>query len=322
MAPDLRAADPVPGGMTRGVHASPARGAARRREIMLAYAFLSPVLLFFLVFLVVPFLFAIVLSFSRWNGFDLADIRLVGVRNFVGLVSSTSDFVSPILVRTVLFAAGSVSLALVASVTVANAINRLRFQGLLRTLYFLPIATTVVAVGTVWKDMYDPSGGVINGILTGLGFKSVRFLTETDTALPAIVVAQAWASLGIAVLILTAGLKAIPEGLYEAAELDGANSWHCFWRITLPLLRPVLLFVTVTQLILGLQSFALIIVMAGDGGPAGSTTVAAFEMYRQAFKFGAWGTASAMALVLFLIILAVTLFQLWFSRNQDEETLA
>jgi multiple sugar transport system permease protein len=135
-----------------------------------------------------------------------------------------------------------------------------------------------------------------------------------------VTVVHAWASIGGAVLILTAGLKAIPDMYYEAAEVDGANSWHMFWSITLPLLRPALLFVLITQFIGGLQSFALIIVMTGDGGPVNATNVAAFEMYQRAFKFGAWGTASAMAMVLFVIILAITLLQLWIARRRGEET--
>lgn len=298
------------------------RPGRRRRETWVAYGFLSPVLVFFLFFMIVPFLFSIVLALSDWNGFNLSDLRFVGLRNFSRIFGSHSDFITPVLVRTILFATAVVFLALVGSLVIANAINRLKFQGFLRTLYFLPIATTVVAVGNVWKDIYEPSGGLLNGVMNAMGFKSMRFLSDPNTALPSIVIAQAWASLGIAMLIFTAALKAIPQLYYEAAELDGANSWTVFWHITLPLLRPALLFVSVTQIVLGLQSFALILVMTGDGGPAGSTTVAALEMYQRAFTFGKWGPASAMALVLFALILAITLIQLRIARGSDDKQVA
>jgi multiple sugar transport system permease protein len=202
-------------------------------------------------------------------------------------------------------------------VLVATCTDKLRFQGLWRTLYFLPIVTTVVAVGNVWKFMYEP-GGLVNGSLNALGFGSVAFLQNPDTALPSVVVVQAWASVGTAILVLTAGLKSIPGSYYEAAALDGAGPATVFWKITLPLLRPSLLFVCITQFLTGLQSFALIIVMT-RGGPGDATEVAALEMYRQAFAHGDWGAASAAAFVLFVVVLAVTLVQLWVFRRSGED---
>jgi multiple sugar transport system permease protein len=284
-----------------------------------AYLFLAPSLLFFSVFLVLPFIFAVVLAFSDWSGFDLGSIHWAGVKNFSHVLSFDGSFVKPILVNTLLFAFGSVTLATIGSMLVAYCIDRLSFQGFWRVLYFLPVVATVVAIGNVWKMMYQPAG-LINGVLNKLGVNSIGFLSDASYALPAVTVVQAWASIGGAVLILTAGLKAIPEMYYEAAEVDGANSWRMFWQITLPLLRPSLLFVLVTQFIGGLQSFALIIVMTTDGGPVNATNVAAFEMYQQAFKFGAWGTASAMAMVLFAVIFVITLLQLWIARRTGEET--
>jgi multiple sugar transport system permease protein len=293
------------------------RGRARRRQTVVAYLFLAPTLLFFAVFLLLPLGFALLLSLSRWAGFDLGDIDPVGLDNFAGLFADGATFLTPVLTNTLLFALGSVALALAGSVLVATCIDKLRWQGLWRTLYFLPIVTTVVAVGNVWKYMYEP-GGLVNGVLNALGVGSVAFLQDPDTALPSLVVVQAWASLGTAILVLTAGLKSIPESYHEAAALDGAGPVTVFWRITLPLLRPSLLFVCVTQFLTGLQSFALIIVMT-KGGPGDATNVAALEMYRQAFGNGDWGTASAAAFVLFLVVLAITLAQLWIFRRTGED---
>ncbi|MGW3206452.1 carbohydrate ABC transporter permease [Streptomyces sp. NPDC001135] len=289
----------------------------RRRQAVVAYLFLAPALLFFAVFLVLPLGFALLLSMSRWAGFRLGDIDPVGLDNFTGLFADGSTFLTPVLTNTLLFALGTVALALAGSVLVATCIDKLRFQGLWRTLYFLPIVTTVVAVGNVWKYMYEP-GGLVNGVLNALGLGSVAFLQDPDTALPSVVVVQAWASVGSAILVLTAGLKSIPDAYYEAAALDGAGPGTVFWRITLPLLRPSLLFVCITQFLTGLQSFALIIVMT-QGGPGDATNVAALEMYRQAFSYGDWGTASAAAFVLFTVVLLVTLVQLWIFRRKGED---
>jgi multiple sugar transport system permease protein len=302
-----------------GRHGSAAARRRARREGLVAYGFLSPVLLFFLIFLILPLVLAVGLAFAEWGGFDLSLIKFAGFGNFVRIFGHGSAFVTPILVNTLVFAFGSVLLSLVASVALANAISRLRFQGFWRTMYFLPIVTTVVAIGNVWKYLYAPSGGAINGLLNKLGFHTVDFLANPSTALPSVVVVAAWAAIGGSILILTAGLKNIPETYYEAAELDGANAWTMFWRITMPLLRPTLLFVSVTSFIGGLQSFALIVVMTGNGGPGNATNVAALEMYQQAFKFGAWGIACAMALVLFAVIMLVTLLQLWFARGKGED---
>ncbi|TJZ42915.1 sugar ABC transporter permease [Streptomyces piniterrae] len=284
----------------------------------MAYLFLTPTLLFFAVFLALPLLFAVLLAQSRWAGFNLADIEPVGLDNFTDLFAQGSTFLTPILTNTLLYAIGTVVIALSGSVVIANCINNLRFQGVWRTLYFLPIVTTVVAVGNVWKYMYEP-GGLVNGALNALGLPSVAFLQDPDTALPSVVAVQAWASVGTAILILTAGLKSIPETYYEAAELDGADQFTIFWRITLPLLRPSLLFVCITQFITGLQSFALINVMTGDGGPGDATNVAALEIYQQAFTYGDWGVAGAAAFVLFLVIALITMAQLWLFRRKGED---
>ncbi|MFI9807990.1 carbohydrate ABC transporter permease [Streptomyces sp. NPDC052301] len=311
-AADRAAAGPRSAGVAVG-H----RGRTRRRQTVVAYLFLAPTLLFFAVFLFLPLGFALLLSMSRWAGFDLGDIDPVGWDNFAGLFADGSTFLAPVLTNTLLFALGTVALALTGSLLIATCIDRLRFQGLWRTLYFLPIVTTVVAVGNVWKYMYEP-GGLVNGVLNAVGLGSVAFLQDPDTALPSVVVVQAWASVGSAILVLTAGLKSIPESYYEAAALDGAGPVTVFWRITLPLLRPSLLFVCVTQFLTGLQSFALIVVMT-QGGPGDATDVAALEMYRQAFSYGDWGTASAAAFVLFVVVLTVTLVQLWIFRRKGED---
>lgn len=291
-----------------------------RRQTLMGYLFLSPTLLFFAIFLVIPLGFSLLISFSTWSGFDLASIEWVGLQNYKEILSPDSAFLTPIITNTLYFAFGTVVLSFAAAVIVAYMITRLRFEGFWRTLYFLPMVTTVVAVGNVWKFMYDPNGGLINAVLNHLGLPTVAFLDNPDTALSSIVVVSAWAAIGSAVLILTAGLKGIPESYYEAAVLEGAGAGKVFWHITLPLLRPSMLFVLITGFIQGLQSFTLTMVMTGDGGPGNATNVGGLEMYNQAFLYSAWGIACAMAFILFVIVFIVTAIQLLIFRRGGVES--
>jgi multiple sugar transport system permease protein len=146
--------------------------------------------------------------------------------------------------------------------------------------------------------------------LTSLGFKTIAFLADPDYALGSIIVVGGWLGIGGAVLILTAGLKAIPDDYYEAATLEGAGVNKIFLHITLPLLKPSILFVLITSFIGGLQSFTLALVMTKNGGPGNATNVAGLEMYNQAFAYGNWGIASAMAFTLFICIFIITMVQM------------
>lgn len=290
-------------------------GKGRRRQGAMGYLFLGPTLIFFAIFLVVPLAFSFVLSLCSWSGFDLTKIRWAGFSNYTSILRPGSTFVNTVLVNTFIFAVGAVIITLVAALVIAYFLSRLRRQAAWRTLLFLPAVTTVVAVGNMWKSMYNPTGGLANALLGVAGLRAVDFLGDTSTALYSLVVVQVWSTLGIAILILSAGLKSIPGTYAEAAAIDGATEGQIFRRITLPLLRPSILFVLVTQFIAGLQTFALVVVMT-NGGPANSTNVAGLEMYQQAFSYSHWGIASAMAFVLFVLIFLITLVQLWIGRER------
>lgn len=279
-------------------------------QALVGYLFLSPVLIFYSIFLLIPIIFSLILSFSKWGGFDLASIEWIGISNYKELFSASSTFLHPILTNTFAYAFGTVGISFIAALLVSYLITRLRFEGFWRTLYFLPTVTTIVAIGNVWLFMYDPAGGLINGVLNSLGFKSIAFLASPDYALKAIIVVGGWIGIGSAVLILTAGLKTIPEDYYEAATLEGAQLFQMYRNITLPLLKPSILFVLITSFIAGLQSFTLALVMTRNGGPGNSTNVAGLEMYNQAFSYGNWGIASAMAFILFVCVFIVTIIQL------------
>jgi multiple sugar transport system permease protein len=289
------------------------------REAIVGYLFLSPALLFYSIFLAIPLLFSFFLSFAEWSGFDLTRIEWVGLDNYREIFSPNSSFLHPILTNTFAFAFGTVAISLTSALLVSYMITRLRYEGFWRTLYFLPTVTTIVAIGNIWLFMYDPQGGLINGILNLIGIKTIPFLANPDYAMKAIIVVGGWLGIGSAVLILTAGLKAIPEDYYEAAELEGAGVFQIYRHITLPLLKPSILFVLITSFIAGLQSFTLALVMTKSGGPGNSTNVAGLEMYNQAFSFGNWGIASAMAFTLFFCIFIITLIQLMIFKRGGVE---
>lgn len=290
------------------------------RQMIVGYLFLLPTILFYLIFFSIPILFSLILSFTQWGGFDLTTMTWVGLANYKKLFSSQSTFIHPILSNTILFALGTVFLSLLFALIVSYMITRLRYEKFWRTLYFLPMVTTVVAIGNVWRFMYNPNGGALNGFLHLFGLPPIQFLNNPQTALPSVIVVSAWAAVGGSVLILTAGLKSIPESYYEAARLEGASVWRIFISITLPLLKPSILFVLITGLISGLQSFTLTLVMTNNGGPGNATNVIGLEMYQQAFNFGNWGIASAMAFVLFVIVFAITLAQLMIFKRGGVES--
>lgn len=291
-----------------------------RKETVLAYSFLIPILLFYIIFLVIPVVFSFVISLTEWGGFDLESMTFVGLDNYKKIFASDSTFLNPILTNTFVFAFGSVALSFIAAMMVSFLITRLRWQGLWRSIYFLPAVTTIVAIGNVWLYIYNPTNGILNEILTSVGLKPVNFLDNPSIALWAVIAVSGWLGIGGAVLILTAGLKGIPHDYYEAASLEGAGMWRQYFSITLPLLRPTILFVLITSFIGGLQSFTLTLVMTRTGGPGNSTNVGALEMYNQAFSFGNWGVASAMAFVLFVVIFIITMIQLIVFRKGGVES--
>lgn len=290
------------------------------RQGVTGYLFLSPLIVFYSIFLFIPLFFSLYLSFTEWSGFSLSDIHWVGLKNYKALFSAGTPFLHPIMINTFVFAIGSVAFSFLAAIIISYLITRLRYEGFWRTLYFLPTVTTVVAIGNVWLYLYNPTSGAIDGILHALSLPTILFLDNPDTAMSSLIVVGGWMGIGSAILILTAGLKAIPEDYYEAATLEGASAGGIYRKITLPLLKPSILFVLVTSFIGGLQSFTLTMVITKTGGPGNSTNVAGLEMYNQAFSFSNWGLASAMAFVLFVCIFLITLVQLAIFRRGGVES--
>jgi multiple sugar transport system permease protein len=290
-----------------------------RRRALSAYLMLAVPLAFFLFIRIIPTLSALQVALYQWD--MLSDNRpFVGVANFQALAAD--PVFRTALANTLKYVLLGVPTGLVLSLAIALALTRIRrLAALFRTVYFIPFVTSLVAVSWVWRWLYQPQRGSINDLVGLLGIPPQPFLQSTSQALPSIVAVNVWHDLGFQIVIFLAGLHAIPEIYYEAARLDGAGRWALFRTITLPLLNPTIVFLTVTSAISSLQVFTQVQNMSaqGTGGPLNSTLSLVLYVYQKAFG-GAYqmGYASAMTVVLFALILAITLIQLRvFSRSYE-----
>lgn len=289
------------------------------RAGLAGWAFAAPALLIIGVFFFVPVLGAFAVSLTDFDLYALADLRnlrFVGLGNYLELLHSR-DFWRA-LGNTCYFVIAGVPLSIAASLGTALLINsRLtRLPALFRTVFFAPVVATLVAVALVWRYLLHTRYGLINWALGGLGLHPIDWLGDPHWALPAIILFAVWKNFGYNMIIFVAALQSIPADLYEAAHLDGANGWQTFRRVTLPLLRPTMLLVAVLTVAGYFQLFAEPYVMT-EGGPLQSTTSVLYLMYEQGFKWWNLGSASAIAFLLFLIVLAVTALELRFARQRE-----
>jgi multiple sugar transport system permease protein len=234
-------------------------------------------------------------------------------RPFIGLAGYAQALASPqawaALGRTLLYACYvpvTMGLALALALLVRG---RSRGARLVRALVLLPAVSSVVAVALVWRWMYHPDAGVINHLLTRVGVRPVDWLGDPGVALLAVMIVSIWTQLGYQVALFHAGIERIPRAYVDAARVDGANAWQRFRRLTLPLLRPVILFVLVTGVLGACQVFPLVVVLTG-GGPIGSTDVVVYRIYRTAWEQLQFGEASVLSLLLFVLLLVATRTQL------------
>lgn len=277
-----------------------------------AVGFLAPALTLIGVFFFVPILAGLVMSFTDFDLYAIGSpetIRFVGLDNYRHVVTDGEFWRA--MRNTAFFVGVGGPLSVLTSLAAALLVNaRLaRWKGLFRTIYFLPVVTTMVAVAIVWRYLLHPRYGLINAGLDTIGLPAVDWLGDPHWAMPAIILLAVWKNFGYNMLIFVAGLQAIPEELYEAAELDGAGARERFWHVTLPSLGPTFLFVGVMTMIGQFQIFAEPYVMT-QGGPLRSTVTVVLLMYEQGFRWWRMGLATSMAFVLFLVTLAATLVQL------------
>ncbi len=273
----------------------------QRRDLWLGLAFVSPWLIGFVVFTVYPVLASLYFSFTDYN--VVSAPRWIGTRNYTDLIRD--PLFGKTLYNTLYLAAIGIPFSLGLSLVIAMLLNnKVRLQGLFRTVYFLPSVVPAVAAALLWRWFLNPDYGPVNEFLWQLGINGPGWLADPAWSKPALILASLW-GVGGSMVIYLAGLQNVPVALYEAADLDGASRWQRFRFVTLPMLSPVILFNLIMGIITSFQAFTNIYIMTG-GGPSNSTLVYALYLYQNAFQFFRMGYASAMAWVL-LAITAVAL---------------
>lgn len=290
-----------------------------REQGRTAWFFVTPALALFGLFFIIPVLGGFVLSLTD---FDIYAIGAPGVARFIGAQNYQRILANPMfwqaLKNTMVYVVLGTPLSVIVSLAAALLLNAkgVRLRGLFRTIYFVPVVTTLVAVAIVWRYIYHPHYGLLNYALGAVGIKPIDWLGDPHWAMPAIIFMAVWKNFGYNMLIFVAGLQTIPEDLYEAAAMDGASWWWRFVHVTLPGLAPVFLFVSVTTMIGQFQLFSEPYVMT-QGGPLRSTTSLVLLMYEEGFRWWRLGMASALAFTLLIITLFFTLIQM---RLQKERT--
>lgn len=289
------------------------RRASFRRAVT-GWLFAAPILIYFTIFVFGPIIASLVMMFFSWNGFGpLTHAEWVGLGNVQELFRDQKFLGS--FRNTFIYAVVVVGSGVVFGLLLALVLNGVtRFVGFVRATYYLPVMLPITAMSLLWGLLYQPRYGFFNQMLTSLGFAPVGWLINPNLAILSISLMVVWKGLGWYMVIFLAGLKAIPEEFYEAARVDGATGWQQFWRITLPLLRPTLLFVLVVTIIGSLQVFSPIFIMT-QGGPANATNVVVYWVYITAFQFLRFGYATAQAVFLFVVIMVITLIQLRLFRE-------
>jgi multiple sugar transport system permease protein len=282
------------------------------RKEWTAYLFLAPSVLQFVVLLVFPVIFSFYISFHEWNIIE-PETPFVGLDNYARLLGDRR--VHQAIVNTIYYTVVSVPLTLFCGLLVALLLNnQIRGRGLFRAMYYLPGVTSAVAVAVVWKWIFNGDFGLINYYLIQFGLISepIRWLTDPNLAMPAVIIVSIWGGVGGCMIIYLAGLQAIPEEIYDAARVDGASPVRTLFSITIPLLGPATFFLLITSIIGAFQQFGLPYLLTA-GGPVGRTTTIAYYLYTSAFKNFEMGYAAAMSYVLFAMIFVFTLLHMRFS---------
>ncbi|MGX1583660.1 carbohydrate ABC transporter permease [Microbacterium sp. NPDC055502] len=290
----------------------------RRRTATAGWMFVSPALLLFLVFVAGPFVFAIALAFLKWD--MLTTPEFVGADNFVRLFSD--PILPQVLLNTFVFAFASIVTHLVFGLLLALAVNRVASRVLgyfARVAIFFPFLISWAAVALLWKYVLDPTFGYVAQYAATFGIELPNFFADPAWAMPAIIFIDLWHTVGFTFIIMLAGLQTVPTELVEAARTDGATSWQIFWNVTLPLMSPTMFFATIITFIGAFQIFDPIQIIT-KGGPQNSTTTIIMYLYEKGFQAFDMGYAAAVALLVFVIIMGVTVLQFLGRRKWVHES--
>jgi multiple sugar transport system permease protein len=287
-----------------------AAGRRRRRRTLVGWGFATPFTVLFAVFMALPVIASLMMSLTDLRSTDLRHpfaVQFVGLGNYERLFGD--ELFQRAAVNTAGFVVAGVPLTVVVALAAATALNSglVRLRVLFRVGFYLPVVTSIVAIAVVWRFLLDPEAGLANVLLGVVGVDGPNWLNDSRLALPSLIVMTVWRNLGFLMVVFLAGLQAIPIELYESARLDGAGRWQQFRHVTLPLMRPTLLFGGVVTGIGYLQAFEEPFVMT-QGGPLSSTLTVSYHVYNQ-FGFGNYGYAAAAGYVLFAAIVALSVLQ-------------
>jgi multiple sugar transport system permease protein len=278
----------------------------KMKEACTGYLYLLPSITILICFWFFPAFYAFVISFYRWDFMNPVK-TFVGLGNYVSLVTSAEFW--RVMLNTVYYMFGSIPTAMFLALILALALNeRIKFLAFFRASIFAPVISCIIAMSAVWLCMYDPVNGLLNYLLQLVGGRPMQWLSDTQTAMPALIIMDIWKHTGYDMIIYLAGIQSIPESYYEASKIDGAGRWHRFRYITWPLLAPTTLFILIISVIRRFQVFSMVHTMT-QGGPAGATDVIVYYLYEKAFQDFQMGYAFSISYILFIVILAATLIQ-------------
>lgn len=276
-------------------------------ETRTAWIFILPAILGTFIFIIIPVICSFGLSFTKWD--LLNQIQFVGIKNYVELFKE--PLFGKILLNTVVFAISTSVLGVIIPLILASILNsKIRGSEFYKTAYFLPFITPMIVIGIIWEWIFDPNIGLLNQLL----HLHINWLYDAKFAMPALIIVSVWKLIGYNMIIFLSALSGISQSMFEAAKIDGANTFQTFKNVTVPLLSPTIFFVVIITAISSFQVFDLIYLMT-QGGPFDSTNVLVYAIYKNAFEYFNIGKASAIAYVLFVIILILTLIQ-WNLRKK------
>lgn len=271
------------------------------------YVFILPALIGTLIFIIIPIFCSFGLSFAKWD--LLNPIEFVGLENYKAIF--TEPVLIKILINTFVYAIATTFFGVLIPLILAYILNnKIRGSEFFKTAYFLPFITPMIVIGIIWEWIFDPNIGILNQVLN----IHINWLYDTNFAMPALIIVSVWKLIGYNMIIFLSGLSTMNNDLLEASKIDGANEYETFKYISIPLFSPTIFFVVIITAISSFQVFDLIFVMT-QGGPLDSTNVLVYSIYKNAFEYFNVGKASALAYVLFAIILVLTLFQ-WHIRKK------
>jgi multiple sugar transport system permease protein len=287
------------------------RKRGKHKEYLWAYSFISAPILGFMLFAFIPLSFSVYVSFTKYSGYKAPIFQ--GAANYSKLFLDDPLFWKTLF--NTLYSAIGIPIGMALSLGIAVALNqKIRGMHFFRTVFFLPTISSVVALTLLWKWIFNSNYGLLNYLLDLIGIQGPAWLSSEHWAMPAMIIQGVWGGLGFNMVLYLAALQGVPKSLYESAEIDGANGWQRFLRITIPCISPTTFFILITSIIGAMQDFPRFQIMT-EGGPNYSTTTIVYYLFQNAFRYMDMGYASAMAWVLGILIMMITLLNFWMSKR-------